>query len=961
MSRYDEPIAANAGADPLCRTLVVAPGNVDNSGLRDARARGPSAPEGEIVMTGHLGPRPLGRLTALAVPALAGAPALAQEPGGGGPALSLSMLSAGDWLQIAMVAAVALVVLLGVGLLLWWRRRNERRSYDVLLGGMPTPQQVVDHRGRGFYANEAFEGYFGRGRGSLPDLMRELTDEGLDRERLMRLDHEAARGLASSAFLCLNRRLGSGPAPDDILELPAQPQRAQWVRVAATPLNDGRRRVLWSVEPVAMAELFEGARRDEQRRVESLLSETPLGFYSVDGEGRFLFVNSALAEWLGTEPLAMLAGELRLSDIVEQPSRPQAPVAAPTLTAGDAPPDAAQPAAWDLFGDFGQTQEGDVRLRRIDGESLTLRLSQDIERDEQGRVRGARGVLSRPGGPIETVDATQSAPQIRGLFQDAPIGIALLDEQGRVTDCNDAMRALAEGEGSAAEARSTEAPVPDLAAGASLFDLVAEEDRAAVEFALAAARAATAGTAPGGGSPEANAGLGGRLSGGVGGGIGAGIGGGIGGDPIDLRLVGGGERVCTLYLTPLEPGAGLGAGFIAHFLDTTEQKKLEEQISQSRKMQAVGQLAGGIAHDFNILLTAMIGFSDLLLLRHRPGDQSFADVMQIKQNANRAANLVRQLLAFSRQQTLRPRVLDMTDILAELSHLLRRLIGENIELRMSHGRDLGTVKADQGQLEQVIINLAVNARDAMPEGGQLAIRTGNVEVHREVKQRGEVMPPGRYSCIEVSDTGHGIDPQHMDRIFEPFFSTKEVGAGTGLGLSTVYGIVKQSGGFVFAESEVGVGTTFSIYLPQHEAVSQELAVGEAAKEPTQDLSGIGTVLLVEDEDGVRAFSARALRNKGYEVLEARSGDAAMEVLSDAQKPIDLLITDVVMPKVDGPTLVRHVREQRPDLKVIFISGYTEDSFRRRLDQDAGIHFLPKPFSLKQLAGKVKEVMRDTAA
>ena len=279
---------------------------------------------------------------------------------------------------------------------------------------------------------------------------------------------------------------------------------------------------------------------------------------------------------------------------------------------------------------------------------------------------------------------------------------------------------------------------------------------------------------------------------------------------------------------------------------------------------------------------------------------------------------------------------------------------------MIHGRDLGSVKADQGQLEQVIINLAVNSRDAMPEGGQLTIRTDNVVLEREIKREGEVMPVGVYTCVVVTDTGHGISPENLDRIFEPFFSTKEVGAGTGLGLSTVYGIVKQSGGFVFAESEVGVGTTFSIYLPHHIAVEGEAAAGEAAAEESRDLSGIGTILLVEDEDGVRAFSARALRNKGYEVLEARSGEAALEQLNDRQRAIDLLITDVVMPKIDGPTLVREVREQRPNLKVIFISGYTEDAFRKRLDQDAGIHFLPKPFSLKQLAGKVKEVMRESA-
>jgi two-component system cell cycle sensor histidine kinase/response regulator CckA len=340
--------------------------------------------------------------------------------------------------------------------------------------------------------------------------------------------------------------------------------------------------------------------------------------------------------------------------------------------------------------------------------------------------------------------------------------------------------------------------------------------------------------------------------------------------------------------------------------------------------------------------------------------------MQIKQNANRAANLVRQLLAFSRQQTLQPRVLNITDALADLSHLLRRLIGENIELNVVHGRDLGLVKVDQGQLEQVIINLAVNARDAMASvgatGGTLTIKTENVDLADPIRRGDEVMPPGQYVVIEVADTGTGIPKENLERIFEPFFSTKEVGAGTGLGLSTVYGIVKQTGGFVLVDSELGDGATFSIYLPRHEG--EEAAATSVARGPVdeaalpKDLTGTGTVLLVEDEDPVRLFSARALKNKGYTVIEAQSAEQALEILHDSAQKVDLVITDVVMPKMDGPSLIKEVRELYPEraLKVIFISGYTEDNFRTRLGDDADIHFLAKPFSLKQLASKVKEVM-----
>jgi two-component system cell cycle sensor histidine kinase/response regulator CckA len=418
-----------------------------------------------------------------------------------------------------------------------------------------------------------------------------------------------------------------------------------------------------------------------------------------------------------------------------------------------------------------------------------------------------------------------------------------------------------------------------------------------------------------------------------------------------------GERLSyvTIFASRREDSAG-SPGCIAHFVDSTEARRLQEQFAQSQKMQAVGLLAGGIAHDFNNLLTAMIGFCDLLLLRHRPGDQSFADIMQIKQNANRAANLVRQLLAFSRQQTLQPRVLDVTDVLGELSHLLRRLIGENIELEMVHGRDLKPVRADAGQLEQVIINLAVNARDAMSGGGKLTIRTRNVTTAEPMQRGADVMPPGSYVMIEIGDTGTGIPKDIVDRIFEPFFSTKEVGSGTGLGLSTVYGIVRQTGGFVFVESEVGKGATFRIYLPEHTQPIEAAQSARGADDERRDLTGIGTVLLVEDEDAVRLFSARALRNKGYKVLEARSGEAALEIVNEHLNDIDLVISDVVMPRIDGPTLIKELRVRRPDLRVIFISGYAEDASRKRVDAGEEAHFLMKPFTLKQLAAKVKEVL-----
>ena len=427
----------------------------------------------------------------------------------------------------------------------------------------------------------------------------------------------------------------------------------------------------------------------------------------------------------------------------------------------------------------------------------------------------------------------------------------------------------------------------------------------------------------------------------------------------DLGFKGKGEKHSQIYITRLNKFDDHDKVAILYLIDTTEQKNLELQFAQSQKMQAVGQLAGGVAHDFNNLLTAIIGFSDLLLVRHGPGDQSFSDIIQVKQNANRAANLVRQLLAFSRQQTLRPKVLMITDVLAELSNLLGRLIGDSIELDMTHGRDLGHVKVDQGQMEQVIINLCVNARDAMDNHGKISIRTRNISLQesRVLSKRYQVMPPNEYLLLEVEDTGCGISKEHLGKIFEPFFSTKEVGKGTGLGLSTVYGIVKQTGGFVFPNSEVGKGTTFSIYLPVHKEVEKDVveAEPEVPEKPTRDLTGKGTILLVEDEDAVRMFASRALKNKGYNVYEANSGDTAFELFKKIEDELDLLISDVVMPIMDGPTLVRKIRETNDKLKVIFISGYAEDAFEKTPGED-DFYFLPKPFSLKQLAEQVKEVL-----
>ncbi|MDR0678481.1 MAG: response regulator [Holosporaceae bacterium] len=430
--------------------------------------------------------------------------------------------------------------------------------------------------------------------------------------------------------------------------------------------------------------------------------------------------------------------------------------------------------------------------------------------------------------------------------------------------------------------------------------------------------------------------------------------------PFEIHFATQEKKTVMVYITKIDETKRTNDnnGLVIYFVDVTERKELQQQFVQSQKMQAVGQLAGGIAHDFNNLLTAMIGYCDLLLEKYLPSDQSFNDIMQIKQNANRASNLVRQLLAFSRQQTLQPRISNITDMINELSALLKRLLGAKVELNVIHGKDVGFIKVDQIQFEQVIINLAVNARDAMKNEGILTIQTSAYFSKEPKFLRGETMPAGNYVLIEVIDNGCGIEEKHLHRIFDPFFSSKEKGHGTGLGLSTVYGIVNQTGGFISVESELGSGTKFSLYFPM--ASDKEGTYDEIREKFSEnkiaDLTGTGTILLVEDEDAVRMFSSRALRDKGYTVVESSNGESALELIKKGANTIDLVITDVVMPKMDGPTLMKYIKDYNSNMKVIFISGYTEDSFRDSLANDNKVHFLSKPFNLKELACKVKEVM-----
>jgi two-component system cell cycle sensor histidine kinase/response regulator CckA len=553
----------------------------------------------------------------------------------------------------------------------------------------------------------------------------------------------------------------------------------------------------------------------------------------------------------------------------------------------------------------------------------SLRFSDLVEAGDDGLFRipgeGEAGTAMRavhvpvhpakPRGPgtfllFDSSEASSTLTNVQALLDMLPIGLALVDRDGRFLTMNDAFRSAAGLKG------ASRAVYPG--------DLVVKEDKAAVADAV---RRNARGPATSG--------------------------------DLAVRLAREPKEPVALTIAGLR---GLGDAAVLLLLkDNSEEAKLKRQIAQATKMQAVGQLAGGVAHDFNNILTAIIGHCDLMLMRHTPGDSDYDDIQQIKSNSNRAAGLTRQLLAFSRQQTLRPQVLQLPDVVSEVSHLLKRLLGETVVLVVKHGRNLGAIRADPGQLEQVIINLAVNARDAMASkgGGTLTIQTYAVGADQVAEIGSEILPVADYTALSVSDTGSGIPPNVLGKVFEPFFTTKEVGKGTGLGLSTVYGIVKQSGGFIFADSKVDEGTRFVIYLPVH-ALAERPKATRRDKDGDNELWGSGTVLLVEDEPMVRTVAERALTRHGYSVVTANNGFEALEILNRGDE-FALLISDVVMPEMDGPTMVKEARQSRPDLPVLFMSGYAEEQLRKSIDLDK-VAFLPKPFSVQELAEAARKAL-----
>ena len=673
----------------------------------------------------------------------------------------------------------------------------------------------------------------------------------------------------------------------------------RWARLAVSPFvapedvtAETGPLVLWRIADVTRE-------RAVQDRAITSLQETlagynrmPVGLATIGAEGHLLHANETLSQWLGFEsPAAAVARNLKLADLVTADG-------AALLTAMSR-----------QSGEGSTSREFD--LIREDGCLFPVRLFVEPAADGEGGLMLA--AVERESSDLDDLEAEGAAQRFQRFFRSAPLGIATIGRDGEVVSANTAFsRMIVDGVDASSK------PVLEV-----LSRAVDTDTRAAIASGLDRAIAGQANVAP-----------------------------------VEITAGEKGEYTRRLYMSPLTHARNAPEAAIIYLIDVTEQKALEARYAQSQKMEAVGKLAGFVAHDFNNMLTAIIGFSDFLLQTHRPGDPAHSDIVNIKSSANRAAGLVGKLLALARQQTLLVEPLQLGEVMTDLAPLLKRSIGERIELKIHSGRDLWYVKTDKLQLEQAVINLAVNARDAMPEGGRLAIRTRNVTERESQRLSYAGMPAGEYVQIDVKDTGSGMPPEVLEKIFEPFFTTKAPGKGTGLGLATVYGIVKQTGGFIYADSTPGEGTTFSIYLPRHHLDEKDEAVMaekvEASEQVTKiDLTGTGRVLLVEDEDVVRSFAVRALKRQGYEVLEAADGLEALEVMQECNGEVDVVVSDVVMPGMDGPTMLKELRRENPDLKIIFVSGYPNEAFQQQLGEET-FAFLPKPFSLPQLAAKVKE-------
>jgi two-component system, cell cycle sensor histidine kinase and response regulator CckA len=787
------------------------------------------------------------------------------------------------WMIVILAICGAFGLLLyAFGLLQLPTRAARFDTTKAIADSNPDGILVTDRESRIVYANDAYRALSGAPAATdLRPVERLFTGSPDVSESVYRLSQAAKSGGRASEELRLS------PPPSGEGEV-------AWYRIRVRPLDGVARDglIVWTVsDETRDHDRHETFFQDLQHAID-YLDHAPAGFFSAEPDGAITHMNATLAGWLDYDLAQFSVGRLKVDDIV-------AGGGGAMLAMMSGPPGEVT------------TQQFDVDLKPRQGRLLPARILHKVAFSSEGAAGPSRSLVINRAPGEKGEDLRAAEVRFARIFNSTPVAIAAVDHAGAVLRPNAAFARLAQAASKSEVAKG----------GLSIFELVAERDRAALSASIEAA---------GQGKGEIA--------------------------PLDVSLEGAAARSARLFVSAADPRSDEGASATIFALDTTEQRALQENLVQSQKMQAIGQLAGGVAHDFNNVLTAIIGYSDLLLANHRPTDPSFQDIMQIKQNANRAAGLVRQLLAFSRRQTLRPQTLQLNDVLSELQMLMRRLVGEQIQLDVVYGRDLWEVKADLNQFEQVIVNLVVNARDAMHDGGKITLRTRNFPA-AECGSLNEVdVASADYVLVEVEDTGHGIPPEVRAKIFEPFFTTKDVGKGTGLGLSMVYGIVKQTGGYVFCESEPGAGATFRILLPRRLADDVDEPVKIEAPKPAADLTGRGAILLVEDEEAVRAFASRALASRGYTVLEAETGLDALRVVEEASEPIDLIVSDVIMPEMDGPTMLTELRKRGLTAKVIFVSGYADDAFAKNLPEGQDFVFLPKPFSLKQLIETVKGLM-----
>ncbi|MGI9356472.1 MAG: cell cycle histidine kinase CckA [Rhizobiaceae bacterium] len=818
-------------------------------------------------------------------------------------------------LAILSMIGVFFLLTLAIGFINLSSRNRGDGFARAFVDGLAHGAVVTDWEGRIVYANKAYGVLTGAETArNVATVERVLSRSDEASEIVYRLNRKVRAGEAVTQEFRLAR-----PVAD--LHRGASNHDPHWYRVASRPLKHPAHRkplIVWEISDVTQERVEQESVFKELQNAIDYLDHAPAGFFSAQPDGAVMYMNATLADWLGIDLAQFNPGETNIASLVLGDG--MALLSAPEEVPGES-----------------KTLVADLDLVRVNGQSLPVRVYHKVPFADDGAPGATRTlVLNRSSGEGVSEELRAAEVRFTRFFNNTPIAIASFAEDGTMVQSNAPFQRLF---------------APILSTGdrkkIRIEDLCAASEAAALRQAMADANEGKAtiefidSTLPGVGSA------------------------------ID------GEDCSVRYFVSAVTDGATGDGeqqdrAILYAIEMTEQKALERQMAQGQKMQAVGQLAGGIAHDFNNVLTAIIGFSDLLLSNHRPSDPSFPDIMNIKQNANRAASLVRQLLAFSRRQTLRPQILSVSDVLADLRLLLVRLVGDRIKLDIQHGRDLWPLKADIGQFEQVIVNLCVNARDAINDsgvdGGKVTIRTSNLQgAEVSAYPTGREMPSGEWVLIEVSDTGTGIGADVMQKIFDPFFSTKEVGKGTGLGLSTVYGIIKQSGGFIYPESEVGKGTTFRIFLPRHQPTEAETsaAAEEAAEkknsDKARDLAGNATIVFVEDETAVRAVGVRTLQARGYDVHEAENGVEAMELLEDLGDTVDLVVSDVVMPEMDGPTLLASAREAGSRVPFIFASGYAEDAFEKNLPEGerGKFGFIPKPYSLKQLATAVKEALDGT--